>query len=434
MGFFERFVPIGMKGLFFRRVITSVSMLVGISGLLITFQNCGQSGSIGVSSEAVLDDTGVPTLPQYAEKGISSNEAPPLKIVFLMDNSNSMTLNNLNLQNSIRSMFSSQVDSLSQFNADLYFFTTAQLSRLGLDFALKTRSPASLNNLTLNQIESQYRSPFNGLIAGDLLGFLTTRSNSPQIDVLEFKAQPVVGFADMGAQRILSPSVRYEKGSSLEALQSQIEQRLGIIAPSLASSISDGVAFQPLDTESALCGLSRVLKDSNSVIRPGDVSSFIIVSDENESDPTGDNCVEKRTREFLYQASCQRQIAAQNINQTSITYQTRPGSDSYRMSYSITTPDQTRNRIETTLTLNRAARNASCTGTQQREFLASYRVVNRTYVMTYNKRPLTGFREGNVPIYGSEERNLVTPNQAGPLPGDCATNVARLRTILNDNT
>ncbi|MFN8791473.1 MAG: vWA domain-containing protein [Bdellovibrionales bacterium] len=410
------------------------AMLISLS--LVFFQNCGQSGSVQLASGTILDEGGNAIVPGYSEKSLSTSDAPPLKLVFLVDNSNSMALNNLNLQQSLTSMFDSQANTLSQFNADIYVFTTAQLSGLGQSFAAKVRTPESLSTMPLSEIQTVHRGStgFTGIIAGDLLGYSLNREQTPLRDRTEYRAQPVVAFRESGGVRSILPSIKYQRGSSIEDLKAAVKERLDTISPARAALLTDPSAFQVLDTESAMCGLARILRSPDSIIRPGDISSFIIVSDENEADLEGRQCLFARQREFLYRATCARQVPAISTSDTQVLYETVAGANEVRTTFVVTPKDQVRNRVITALSLTRAARNATCAGTQEREFNVSFQFAQSNYAIRYSRRPLVGTREGNVPIYGTEQTGLVTSAQAGVVPSDCMTNLSRLRSILNDNS
>jgi hypothetical protein len=266
------------------RLWKRAAQLIAVVGAMLVvvlfFQNCGQAGSIAtqVQEGYDYDDNGTLVQKQQVEKTLSSADAPPLKIVFVMDNSNSMTLNNLNLQQSITSMFDSQANNLSQFNAEMYFLTTAQLPSLSGSFAGQLKSPSSLTG-TAAQIESGYRSPFNGLIAGDLLGFDIQKTETTNVILKEYKAQPVVKFVDGAQGPVAMPSIKYVKGSSIDALKAEVSERLNVLSPAKASQISDPSVFPSLDTESGLCAMGRSLRFPDNYIRPGDVTSFVVVSD-----------------------------------------------------------------------------------------------------------------------------------------------------------
>jgi hypothetical protein len=96
--------------------------------------------------------------------------------------------------------------------------------------------------------------------------------------------------------------------------------------------------------------------------------------------------------------------------------------------------DEVRNKKTTTLTLSKAAQAGSCAGTQEREFEAKYEIINKTYFITYTKKPWLGDREGGVHIYGAPQSGLRTSNIAGTVPTNCATNLAFLKTTLGDTT
>ena len=418
-----------------KRATQVVAVVSGMVVVSLFFQNCGQPGSISTQVQEGFDydDNGTLVQKQQVEKTLSSADAPPLKIVFVMDNSNSMTLNNLNLQQSISSMFDNQANNLSQFNAEMYFLTTAQLPSLSGSFAGQLKSPSSLVG-SAAQIENNYRNPFNGLIAGDLLGFDIQTTTTPNLILKEYKAQPVVSFQDTAQGTIAVPSIKYVKGSSIDALKAEVAARLSVLAPAKASQISDAAVFPALDTESGLCAMGRILRYPDNYIKPGDVTSFVVVSDENEADITGAKCLGSESREFLYKVACVQRIPASVKKETQINYQTLPGAGTKQTVFTVTPPDLVRPKVDSTLTLNRAAKNATCSGTQDREFTVNYQIVSKTYVIKYSKKPKLGEREGGVPIYGAEQLNLVTGNQSGMVPADCANNISRLRTILSDST
>jgi|GEM_PF-4169099 hypothetical protein len=422
----------------FRTWKSSLHLTVVASAMLVIalfFQNCGQSGSIAVQNPegSGFDDNGILVAKQQTEKALSSSDAPPLKLVFIMDNSNSMTLNNLNLQQSISSMFDNQANNLSQFNAEMYFLTTAQLPSLSGSFAGKLRSPSSIAGSS-TQIEANYRSPFTGLISGDLLGFDIQKTETPNIVLKEYKAQPVVKFQDTAQGPVAMPSIKYAKGSSVDALKAEVVERLSLLSSAKASQITDPDVFPALDTESGLCAIARILRFPDNYIRPGDVTSFIIVSDENEADVAGVRCLGSEKREFLYKLNCVQRVPASVKKETQINFQSLAGLGSKRTVFTVSPPDVVNNKVVTSLSLNRSARNAACSGAQEREFTVNYQVLNKSFVIKYSKKPKIGEREGGVPIFGAEQLNLVSANQVGLLPADCATNLTRLKAILNDST
>lgn len=428
-----------MKPMFdFLRAHSSIKWILPtlIVTTLISFQNCGQSGSLHAIDGAVLNDNGDMVMPAYSHKSIGTSDSPPLKLIFLMDNSNSMTLNNLNLQQSLTSMFDNNATNLSQFNADIYFYTTAQLSGKAKDFSLQTRSPSSLGSVSLFEIENAMRGPttFNGLIAGDLLGYETRRTINEKKDLTEYLPQPVVAFRETTNGRQILPSIHYSKGSSIQMLKANVKERLDIISPERASNLTDASAFTVLDTESALCGMARILKAPGQTIRPGDIASFIIVSDENESDIAGNNCLDHRLREYLYSANCEQRVPASVVSETTVKYQTLSGVDQVRTDFQIRTPDTIKNKIITTLKLTRSAKNANCSATQQREFYVDHEIAQKSYFIQYSKKPVIGIREGGIPIYGPEQTGLKTSNQPEAVPPNCTSDIAKLRSIIGDST
>jgi hypothetical protein len=418
-----------------KRAAQLVAVISTMLVVLLFFQNCGQPGSIStkVQDGFDYDDNGILVVKQQAEKTLSASDAPPLKIVFVMDNSNSMTQSNLNLQQSISSMFDSQADNLSQFNAEMYFLTTAQLPSLAGNFVSKIKSPGSLVG-SAAQVEDNYRSPFTGLISGDLLGFDVQLTQTPNLILKEYKAQPVVKFEDSPQGIVALPSIKYSKGSSIDSLKAEVATRLNVIAPAKASSLTDASVFPALDSESGLCAMGRILRFPDKYIRAGDITSFVVVSDENEYDVNGGRCLATESREYLYKMTCAKNIPASTVKETVIKYQTKMGAATKKTVFTITPKDKVLPRVITTLKLNRAAKNATCSGTQEREFKVNYTQINSTYSIKYTKQPKIGDREGGDVIYGPVQTNLMTSGQSGNVPADCSNNLNRLKSILSDST
>ncbi|MBL7670837.1 MAG: VWA domain-containing protein [Bdellovibrionaceae bacterium] len=413
--------------------------------LLIGFQNCAQPGDVGIvqNPESVVNDAGRTVLPEYSETSLSSRPPPPLKLVFVMDNSNSMTLNNLNLQKSFSSMFSGNQDSLSQFDIDISFVTTAQVAELATGFLPSMVSIHSLAGTSPSDVQKNFREPnvFSGLIPGDLLGFRQNKVKNDNIERREFLPQSVLDFrspsnnSDPAIMSETLPAIQFRRGQSVEELAKKVASHLEIISPKLASAITNPSVFPVIDTSSGLCALGRILKHSKSFFNKGDVVSFVLVSDHDEfTNPDGSQCKDSIEREYLYNVSCNKTTAASVIKKTRINYISAETPESVSTNLSITRNDEIRPKKITTLTLSKAAQSATCSGTQEREFNAKYEVINNTYFITYTKKPWLGVREGGVQIYGAMQSGLKTSNIAGIVPASCPTNLALLKTILGDTT
>ncbi|MBK7961340.1 MAG: VWA domain-containing protein [Bdellovibrionales bacterium] len=413
--------------------------------LLIGFQNCGQPGDISIfqNPESVVNDAGRTVLPEYSETSLSSRPPPPLKLVFVMDNSNSMTLNNLNLQKSFSSMFSGNQDSLAQFDIDISFVTTAQVAELAAGFLPGMVDIQGLSGTSPSDVQKAYRAPnvFSGLIPGDLLGFRENKIKNDNMERREFLPQSVVEFQSPASNSMsatgseILPSIQFRRGQSVEELAKKVASHLEIISPKLASGITNAAVFPVVDTSSGLCAIGRILKHPKSFFNKGDVVSFVLVSDHDEfTNPDGSQCKDSIEREYLYNVSCNKTTADTIKKQTQINYISASIPASVSTVLSITPNDEVRNKKTTTLTLSKAAQAGSCAGTQEREFEAKYEIINKTYFITYTKKTWLGDREGGVHIYGAPQSGLRTSNIAGTVPTNCATNLAFLKTTLGDTT
>jgi hypothetical protein len=302
--------------------------------LLVSFQNCSQDFTIQELSSQVgkagnPDDLPEEVVPEYASVKMSLKQAPKLNLFFVVDNSMSMKLSNLNLKRSIGAMFDQQAKTISEFDTDLYFISTAQRWDLAQPFL----SEAGPNFLTPPQVAgsaaplTNYRSPsqsVSGLLAGDILGFRTEMEAAEGITVQKYLTQPVVSFSENQNGRSVIPAVTYKRGSSLIDLKAQVDERLDILAPERAASSENPRLFAPLDNESATCAVARVLRNPDEYMRRGDLASFILVSDEEDSDPTGAQCLGERRTEDLYSVTCEKRIPASTQNRVSFSYEKIP--------------------------------------------------------------------------------------------------------------
>lgn len=383
-------------------------------------------------------------LPQYSQSSLASRTPPPLKLIFVMDNSNSMTLNNLNLKESFASMFADNANSLSQFDIDISFITTAQLPALGGNFLGQMASLDDLVRLSPSDIQSKYRDSgiFGGKIPGDLLGFRLNNVRKENVVRREFLPQSVLKFdspagsilpASSGSQSM--PVIQFRRGQSLEALKAQVAERLNIISPALASGITNPDVFPVVDKSSGLCAIGRVLKNSKQFLSKGDIVSFVLVSDADDfSARDGSECIDAYQYDYTYNAVCSKPIPATTVKQTRIDYLSSGTPSSTTTNFSLTPFDQVKKKVITTMKLIRNAKAASCGGEQEREFVANYDLITKTYSITYSKKPQIGTREGNIPIYGEWQTGLTASGFAGEVPADCSTNLAPLKTKLSDST
>lgn len=413
-----------------------VATFLASTVLLLFFQNCSQPGNIVTNELASGSVLAEPGAPQIASQDVASSEPPPLKLFFVMDNSNSMTLSNLNLQRSFEAMFAENRESLSGFNSDTYFISTAQSSLDSWNFLPKLRSPAEFNFSGINGLSAHRASNFSsGAIAGDLLGFRVERPNTAGSNIANWVPQPVVAFRDRagGTGVDIYPSVGFRRGGSVDDLKALIAERLDLLSPQRASGATDPNLFSALDRESAMCAVGRVLQNPQGLLAPGDMASFVIVSDEDESNLAGDHCIAQDRQDFLYNMNCSEQIPASSRQMARVEYMTASGSPFVRNVFQVQSPDLRTPNRDTLLSLNRSFAAARCSGTYQTNFRATYDVLSPNYAINYRRWVRVGEREGGVVIYSSTVETL-SRNVGGALPSDCSTNLAKLRAEIGDTT
>ena len=253
-----------------------------------------------------------PQKPQYVEIEASEQNLPPLKLIFIVDNSYTMEANQVNLAQSFQKMFDEQRDSLSELNSDTYLFTTAQLVQKNSILSPMV-DPALLNNRSTIDVEQRRPSDVNasldGILAGDVLGFImdqTTQTvDAKTVLQTQVKPVPVFGFTkDANDRMIASSSVRYVANSSVSELSQEFQNRLSVVKPSRnvdLSKVSSQSYNSVINTESGLCAMSRIMRNPQGIYNNGDLVSFVIVTDENESDPNGANCLQAWKKETTVQ-------------------------------------------------------------------------------------------------------------------------------------
>jgi hypothetical protein len=218
---------------------------------------------------------------------------PPLKLFFIVDNSVSMLNNQINLSNSFESLFSESGSSLKNFDAEIFIFTTAMLNSQYLSRFGNIPNYESISEMTQKYSYSELlamREPsLTGQIPGDLMGYHVVNTVENGRSVKRGVPVPVHGLTQINGKPVLSPSILYKKGSSISELKAEFQSRVALLDPNKYATELDGYT----GGESALCGMARILRDSTQFIKPGDHVSFVVVSDENESNPAGFRCVKE---------------------------------------------------------------------------------------------------------------------------------------------
>lgn len=246
-----------------------------------------------------------------AQFQVGLDTVPALKQMWIVDNSGSMEANNLNLSTSFSAMFDqSNQDSLYKFDTTAYLFSTAQTvpSFVSGTAAEKTllNNVASLQNLFLSQptiSESVFDNDFrkstenSGKIPGDNLGIEVRKVAS--LNDFSIKAAPVLTKKLNSGAVVLTAGVTKPANTNTLAFENEFKDKLNVLQSArIPLSLVDGKMVQQnapiLDKESGLCAIARILDNPNSMFSKSDLLSFNIVTDENDNDPTGANCL-KRT-------------------------------------------------------------------------------------------------------------------------------------------
>lgn len=314
---------------------------------VLLFQNCGQQGelalkvdpeSIGGGPADICEVnpshsicTNIPPVgkvEEYRYIDVKQPTIPDLKIFLILDNSDSMRVSQVNLVNNIGKMFSANGEGLKDYNSEIFIITTAQLNNINnslsrtavdnknayqkvLEKVYEVQNLSLINQLlpSLRPIEDNLLKT-NGLLAGDMVGFSVRSKRTPsslnadkKYDALELSFAPAY-LANLNQPSIFS--VQYKKGQSIDSLVSQIRARVELLDPDrqvLSQSLSvdtatvDNVPLSDVvEKESGLCALGRVLHEvknnpSESLIKKGELATFIVVSDEPEHDLNGLECV-----------------------------------------------------------------------------------------------------------------------------------------------
>lgn len=350
-----------------------VWMVLSVASIIF-FQNCGQQGSISLEadpakivgetvdicqvnpSHPICNNTAaVGRVEEYRYIDVKQPQVPDLKIFLVLDNSDSMRVSQVNLVSNIEKMFSENGEGLRDYNSEIFILTTGQLNNIdnklfktSIDF--KNDYQKILENLysvqTSNATNSllSFLRPLqsgviktNGLLAGDMVGFYsrqvrTPSSVAPIYDAFEVNFYPAF-LSQFNQPSILS--VKFNKGGSVAELVSRLKERVELLNPDnqiLAKSIAiDGKSLDntPLsdvvEKESGMCALGRIIHEAKnnpteSLIKKGELATFILVSDEEEHDLLGAECIKKFKYQQPLPGTYYRGICADN--EANVSYET----------------------------------------------------------------------------------------------------------------
>lgn len=299
-------------------VVAAVAATVCIIG----YQNCSNT----MVFEATEDLNSMLANKNYAMATVGdSANFPPLKLVFLVDNSGTMGINQINLSTAFDRMFAgSNVNNLAPFETTAYIVNTSQYSPEKSEPVfprLPTDTVESFSLLDAAQFAVHRGAKLSGRIPGDLVGYGTTSRVEPERSLIEFRPAPVALFNDNGAGgKVVSYGSHKPRNGSVAEFSSDFKARLALLNPDLSEidpGTKKGVLDDVIDKESGLCALARVLRFNEGFVKPGDMASVVVVSDENDADPSGRACldalIESKSGSMYVDGHC-------DMPQTSLTY------------------------------------------------------------------------------------------------------------------
>lgn len=277
------------------------------------FQNCSKVEF----QTAYPEKTSVPgeKESQFAELTAGDAKAfPPLKLLFVVDNSGTMAVNQINLASAFGKMFEgTNATNLAPFDSTALVINTAQRSIASTD-ALFSRvpnqGPATLSMSSLADLRAlRGGSISEGKLAGDLAGYAAESVTVDGLKTVSYLPAPVLGLDGTVAE----VGVRKLSGAPVTEFSKAFSDRIRILDPERSAidpSTRAGVLDAIVDQESGLCSVARVLKNNAGLVNKGDLAAFVIVSDENDSDPAGRNCIDKyvdyRGTEDLIDGKCEQ--------------------------------------------------------------------------------------------------------------------------------
>lgn len=262
------------------------------------FQNC---------SKVNVQDTGSEHIESIYEMKYSTARIgeelslPDLKLFFVVDNSFTMANSNIQLSTAFQDIFSS--NALDKFNAEVFILNTAQ--------NIEKNSPSSRNHALVNYIKNRgygqltarsYNDVLNtergslitGTIPGDLAGFeLHDIPNMVGTKDVVLSLAPVLGLKpnDVGGAD-WDLSIKKAAGAGTVELNNEFKNRLKVINPNNNNVDQNSIFSATMSEESGLCTMARLMRNSEQYFHAGDVTAFILISDENDSYEHGKNCVQ----------------------------------------------------------------------------------------------------------------------------------------------
>jgi hypothetical protein len=269
------------------------TMMIFVAIITLGYQNCGNNMVFqGVEElNSILADK------QHAEATAGDADSfPPLKMLFVVDNSGTMGINQISLSNAFSRMFvGSNQNNLVPFNATAYVISTSQYvpEKSAAIFSKIPASPVEdFAAMAPEQFALHRGATLSGRIPGDLLGFRASKVAEASRSVTSFRPAPV---ALINAGGLVTYGAFKARGVSVASFEEDFKKRLALLNPDLSeidSGTKRGVLDDIIDQESGLCALARILKYNQGLVNTGDLASIVLVSDENDADPAGRACLD----------------------------------------------------------------------------------------------------------------------------------------------
>lgn len=268
------------------------------AGTVVPFQNCSQ---VEFMSQEALKVEVLSTPGSEIVRAGNEENFPPLKLVFVVDNSHTMKANQINLSSAFSSMFNGDnASNLSPFDTTAYVISTAQKSlpqNSPIWAKLPQNAPSALSNYSIAQLASMRgTTTTDGALPGDLVGYGVEETMASGLRTVNFHPAPVVDFWPENGKVGIGLGVRKQRDGSVSAFANDFAARLAVLDPN-RPNVDPTTNTVPLDAvvdhESGLCALARVLKRNDGLLNKGDLAAFVVVSDEEDADPAGRACVDR---------------------------------------------------------------------------------------------------------------------------------------------
>ena len=273
--------------------------------LLITstgFQNCSKVGFN--PSTGYLNSQGVLVESKSGQiEVIANHQGPPLDLFFIVDSSASMEVNQSNLAQAFSSIFKSNSASLSNFDTNIYLFSTASTVNPGLLDRIPTvPTPADMSRMpVLGAAGISEFAPIAGNLFGYWMSALGTPSSSQfaaqfnPATVWDYNAQAQGNTAALKlAKKGLLSDADYQ--ASLDRLTTDFQRRLNYLNPRNQTAADHRIYDALTDVSSGLCTVGRIVKHSSDFVNKGDSAAFIIISDDDDRlmvrNGSGNQCLE----------------------------------------------------------------------------------------------------------------------------------------------